>query len=166
MIRLLLLLYFITMGITYCYVETDILQNPTIQTTSNTTQTTENTTKPTPNTTKITTKPEWNSMGVFKLTAYCACDKCCGRWAEERPIGKNGKQVVYTASGAVAKEGKTVAVDPTVIPFGTKLKIDGKVYVAQDSGSAIKDNRIDIYIEDHNEALEHGVKEAEVFIKR
>ena len=158
MIRLLLLLYFLTMGITYCYVETDILQTTTTQPTENTTKHIQ--------TTKNTTKPEWNSMGLFKLTAYCACDKCCGRWAEDRPIGKNGKQVVYTASGAVAKEGKTVAVDPTVIPFGTKLKIDGKLYVAQDSGSAINGNRIDIYIEDHKEALRFGVQKAEVYVKR
>lgn len=87
-------------------------------------------------------------------TAYCACGKCCGKWAENRPDG-----IVYTASGTVAKAGRTIAVDPDVFPFGTVLEIDGVEYVAEDTGSAIKGYKIDIYFDNHDAALDFGVRE-------
>lgn len=106
------------------------------------------------------TAAEWTSLGEFKLTAYCPCSTCCGVWAENRPNG-----IVYTASGAVAEAGKTIAVDPDVIPYGTEVKIDGHTYIAEDTGGAIKGNKIDVYFDKHEEALKHGVKYAEVFVK-
>jgi 3D (Asp-Asp-Asp) domain-containing protein len=86
-------------------------------------------------------------MGEFKLTAYCPCRKCCGKWA-------NG----ITSTGVTAKAGRTIAVDPKVIPYGTKVVINGKVYVAEDCGGSIKGNRIDVYFNDHSDALDFGVK--------
>ena len=100
------------------------------------------------------------SLGNFKLTAYCSCSLCCGKWALNRPNG-----VVYGAIGEELKEGYSIAVDPNVIPYRTEVVIDGHTYKAQDCGGAIKGNRIDVYFEDHNDALEFGVKYAEVFIK-
>ena len=100
------------------------------------------------------------SLGEFKLTAYCPCEKCCGIWASNRP-----DDVVYGAIGEELKEGYSIAVDPTVIPYGTEVIINGKTYKAQDCGGAIKGNRIDVYINNHNDALEFGVKYAEVFVK-
>ena len=99
------------------------------------------------------------SLGEFRITYYCPCEICCGIWANNRPDG-----IVYTASGAVAEAGKTIAVDPDVIPYGTEVIIDGHTYTAEDSGSAIKDKKIDIYCDSHQAALELGVKYAEVFI--
>ena len=93
-------------------------------------------------------------LGEYKTTAYCACSKCCGEWADG-----------ITASGAPAVEGVTVAVDPDVIPFGTTLVIAGQEYKAQDSGSAIKGNVIDIYFKDHQEALNYGVQMHDIYIK-
>lgn len=109
-----------------------------------------------------TQKPEtaWTSLGEFKITAYCPCETCCGVWANNRPDG-----IVYTASGEKAEAGKTIAVDPDVIPYGTEVKIGGHTYIAQDTGGAIKDNRIDVYYDDHSAALKHGVKYAEVMVK-
>lgn len=100
------------------------------------------------------------SLGEFKLTAYCSCEICCGKWAYNRPNG-----IVYGAIGEELKEGYSIAVDPNVIPYRTEVIINGKTYKAQDCGGAIKGNRIDIYFEDHNDALEHGVQYAEVFVK-
>lgn len=100
------------------------------------------------------------SLGEFRITHYCACEICCGSWANNRPNG-----IVYTASGAVAEAGKTIAVDPDVIPYGTEVVIDNQTYIAQDCGSAIQDNRIDVYCDSHQEALQLGVKYAEVFLK-
>ena len=90
-------------------------------------------------------------------TAYCSCKSCCGIYAENRPNG-----VVYTASGAVAKANHTIAVDTSVIPFGTKVIINGNTYVAEDTGSAIKGNKIDIYFDNHSDALSWGKRTIEI----
>lgn len=110
--------------------------------------------KPTP---KVTTTPipetipqpstSSTSLGQFKITAYCSCSKCCGQWA-------GGK----TASGTTPTAGRTIATDPRVIPLGTKVIIDGHTYVAEDTGGAIKGQRIDIYFNSHSEALAWGVQ--------
>ena len=100
------------------------------------------------------------SLGIFKLTAYCPCEKCCGKWANNRPDG-----IIYGAIGEELKEGYSIAVDPNVIPYRTEVIIDGHTYKAQDCGGAIKGNRIDVYFDNHNDALEFGVQYAEVFIK-
>ena len=103
-------------------------------------------------------------LGNFKLTAYCSCGKCCGSWAADRPLDDNGNEIVYTASGAVAQAGRTIAVDPGVIPYGTQVSINGRAYVAEDCGGAINGNRIDVYFNTHDEALEFGVQYADVYI--
>lgn len=100
------------------------------------------------------------NLGEFKLTAYCSCEKCCGKWANNRPNG-----IVYGAIGEELKEGYSIAVDPDVIPYKTEVIINGRTYKAQDCGGAIKGNRIDVYFEDHNDALEFGVQYADVFVK-
>lgn len=87
------------------------------------------------------------ALGNFKITAYCNCSKCCGKWA-------GGP----TASGTTPTAGRTIAVDPRVIPLGSKVKIGGRTYVAEDTGGAIKGNRIDMYFGSHSEALRWGVQ--------
>ena len=108
----------------------------------------------------IESKPEYTSLGEFKITAYCSCKKCCEQYADNRPNGK-----VYGASGAELKPNYSIAVDPDVIPYGTKVYIDGREYIAQDTGGAIAGNRIDLYMSNHEEALEWGVQYCEVFVK-
>lgn len=93
-----------------------------------------------------------NYLGEYKLTAYCACAKCCG------------KSDGITATGTVATQGRTIAVDPRKIPYGTEVIINGHTYVAEDCGGAIKGNRIDIYFDSHSEALQFGVQYADVYI--
>lgn len=89
-------------------------------------------------------------LDQFSVTYYCPCKQCCGTYAVGRPK-INGKYVVGTASGNWAQEGVTVAVDPSVIPLGTKLYIEGiGVRVAQDTG--VKGKAIDVYFNDHNKA--------------
>lgn len=103
--------------------------------------------------------PSLISLGEFKLTAYCACEKCCGKAPGDPYYG-------ITAYGYQVTAGRTIAVDPDVIPIGSEVVINGHTYIAEDVGGAIKENRIDIYFNTHQEALEFGVQYAEVFINQ
>lgn len=83
--------------------------------------------------------------GIYKVTAYCACSKCCG-W-----------NTGITASGAMATANHTIAA-PSTFSFGTKVVINGQTYTVEDRGGAIQGNRIDIYMNSHSEALAWGVR--------
>ena len=91
-------------------------------------------------------EPQTVNLGEFKITAYCPCVKCCG------------KSDGITSTGVTAQANRTIAVDPKVIPYGTTVMIDGKEYIAEDCGGAIKGKRIDVYFDTHQEALQWGVK--------
>lgn len=61
--------------------------------------------------------------------------------------------------------GRTIAVDPKIVPYGTSVEIEGVgVRVAEDCGGAIKGNRIDLLFETHEEALRFGRQTREVTI--
>ena len=94
------------------------------------------------------------SLGNFVITAYCTCRVCCGVYS-----GGN-----RTASGTVPTSNRTIAVDTSVIPFGTKVVINGQVYVAEDRGGAIKGKRIDMFFMTHKEALRWGRRSMEVYL--
>lgn len=95
-------------------------------------------------------EPEY--IGTFTVTHYCPCYACCG------------KTDGITFTGTQATEGRTVAVDPDVIPLGSTVVIDGEEYIAEDIGGAIKGLRIDKYMDNHQEALNAGIVQAEVWI--
>ena len=95
--------------------------------------------------TKVSSDKSAGKTKIYKITAYCSCAKCCGK--------SNG----ITASGKRAKAGRTIAA-PRGFRFGTKLSINGKTYIVEDRGGAIKGNRIDLYVNSHSEALRWGVK--------
>lgn len=108
---------------------------------------------------ELATEPEPINLGEFKLTAYCSCAKCCGKYAENRG------DVVTGSIGKPLTAGYSIAVDPKVIPYGSIVIINGKEYEAMDCGGAIKKNRIDVYFNTHDEALEFGVQYATVYLK-
>lgn len=98
-------------------------------------------------------KPEyhegaWQNIGACRITHYCACEKCCG------------KSTGVTASGKLAAMGRTVAVDPGVIPLGSEVLINGVCYIAEDVG--VRGKAIDIYIDSHSQALAMGTYKTEV----
>ncbi len=93
-------------------------------------------------------------LGDYTCTAYCGCSKCCGH--------NHG----ITKSGTVAKANRTIAVDTKHIPLGTKVCINGKWYVAEDTGKSIKGKRIDIFFDSHEEALQFGKQTHSVVIER
>jgi 3D (Asp-Asp-Asp) domain-containing protein len=94
------------------------------------------------------TKPK-KTMTVV-ATAYCSCVSCCG------------KSDGITASGVKARANHTIAVDRSVIPLGTHILYNGTEYVAEDTGGAIKGNRIDIYFDNHSDALNWGRRTIEI----
>lgn len=99
---------------------------------------------------------------TVKVTAYCSCVKCCGVWSKDHPSRQGTDYEQHTTSGTIPVAGRTVAVDPDIIPLGSKILIDGHEYIAEDTGSGVKGNHIDIYFDSHEEALEWGVKTLEV----
>ena len=96
------------------------------------------------------------SLGKFVITAYCTCRVCCGVYS-----GGN-----RTASGTVPTSNRTIAVDTSVIPFNTRVVINGQVYVAEDRGGAIKGKRIDMFFMTHKEALRWGRRTMEVYLAK
>lgn len=101
-------------------------------------------------------------LGEFRITHYCACKKCCGKEESDPWYG-------ITATGTVATEGRTIAVDPDVIPYGSRVSVfydDGRIveYIAEDCGGAIDGLEVDVFIADHERARELGVKSGSVYL--
>ena len=89
--------------------------------------------------------PEKNFTEIeATLTAYCPCEKCSEGYGRS------------TATGKIAEANHTAAVDPKVIPYGTKIEIDGITYVAEDCGGAVKGYTIDIFFDTHEETEKFG----------
>lgn len=83
-------------------------------------------------------------VGLFAISYYCP-NACCGSGTG------------LTKLGTQARPQKTIAVDPSVIPLGSEIEINGAMYVAEDTGSAIKGNKIDICVATHDEAVKLGI---------
>jgi len=109
-------------------------------------------------------EPTLSYIGLFKATAYCPCVKCCGIWSKEHP-SRGQDFIQLTASGTAPEEGRTIAADWSVIPKDSRIVIDGQSYVVEDTGTAIKGNRIDIFYENHEAALEWGIRDVEVYME-
>lgn len=98
-------------------------------------------------------------LGEFTLTAYCPGRCCCGKWASG-----------YTATGTLATEGRTIAVDPKVIPYGSRVLLiwpDGTQhsYIAEDCGGGVNGNHIDAFFNGHQAARAFGVQSAMAYLE-
>ena len=111
-----------------------------------------------PNENKTVELPKDAGNNKYVITAYCACYDCCNKRPTDKGYG-------ITASGVKAQQGITVAADTKVLPFGTKIYIEGVgERIVQDTGSAIKGKKIDLYFENHQEAWNFGRQTKEVTI--
>jgi 3D (Asp-Asp-Asp) domain-containing protein len=92
------------------------------------------------------------------VTAYSPYEESTGK----SPNDPNFKK---TASGTIATQGRTIAMDKN-IPFGTLVKIEGfdGVFIVEDRGSRIKGNRVDVYFENVKDAVEFGKQKRKIFI--
>jgi 3D (Asp-Asp-Asp) domain-containing protein len=94
-------------------------------------------------------------LGDFKLTHYC-CE-------EYEHICGTGSGI--TATGTKVTEGRTIAVDPSVIPYGTKVYIEGYGWrTAEDCGGGVKNKQIDIAVSTHDKAWDMGTRNGGVWI--
>lgn len=94
----------------------------------------------------------------FNTSAYCSCAKCCGK--------TNG----VTSSGAKASSWCTLAAGKSY-PVGTiiyipyfKDKPNGGWFIVQDRGGAISNNKLDVYMGTHTQALQFGRKNLECYV--
>ena len=100
-----------------------------------------------------TVKSNATALGSYKLTFYCPCATC------------NGVAGAKTASGTTPAEGRTIAVDSSIIPLGSRVYIEGYgMFIAEDTGGAIKDNKLDIFVSSHDRAYDLGVQYANVYL--
>jgi 3D (Asp-Asp-Asp) domain-containing protein len=90
-------------------------------------------------------------LGRFKLTAYSG-----PQLGQAEPI---------TATGTAARAGRTVAVDPEVIPLGSKIYIEGLgERIAEDIGGGVKGHHIDVYLGTLPQARHFGVQRGTVSV--
>ena len=94
------------------------------------------------------------NMGEFKITYYCSCEECSDCWGTE------------TSTGHQCEEGRTVAVDPDVIDYGSRILIGDNEYVAEDCGGAVEGDHIDIYVDDHETVEELGIRYKKIWVIR
>ena len=109
-------------------------------------------------------EPTMESLGEYRITAYCPCEICCGEWANKRTNG-----IVVGAYGVELEPGVSIAAP---FPAGTKLYIDGiGEYTVQDKLATwvvekYDSKVIDIYFESHEDAKAFGLQHKEVFIMK
>ena len=95
-------------------------------------------------------------LGKFRITHYCSCPICCGQWS-------TGAATVVGASGMALTPGQSIAVNPAQIPYGSKVMINGQIYIAADTG--VGSNCIDIYTgTNHAVASAGGMYYADVYL--
>ena len=94
-------------------------------------------------------------LGNFRLTFYTP-----------KELGAKSPSQLRTATGTIPQEGRTIATDPRVIPKNSIVYIEGwGYYIAEDTGSAIKNKKIDIFMEDYATAIKLGNnQQARVYI--
>ena len=107
---------------------------------------------------QISKKPDtWKSV-TMNVSAYCPCKKCCGDFADG-----------HTANGYKIKENDRFVAAPKNYYFGTEMIVpgynNGKVVVVRDRGGAIKGNKLDVYFDTHQEALNFGRQKISVKVR-
>jgi len=100
---------------------------------------------------------EWETVRM-RVTAYCACEKCCGEYADG-----------ITACGHEIVPGDAFAAADRKYSFGTEMFVPGynkgKPIKVLDRGGAIRGDRLDVFFHTHEEALQWGVKYIDVKVR-
>lgn len=95
----------------------------------------------------------YDDLGLYTISHYCDCPICTGTAKGSR-----------TASGVKPKDGRTIACDGKILKMGDVVYIETiGLRICEDRGGAIKDNRIDLFISDHEKAKKLGIKKVKVY---
>jgi len=104
------------------------------------------------------TKSQKVYAGEFEITYYTAGHESTGKNPGDEAYG-------ITKSGTTVQEGQTIAADWDVLPSGTKVFIEGIGFrIVEDTGGAIKQNKIDVYVEDVEVAIKLGRHASKVYV--
>jgi len=103
-------------------------------------------------------RSQWQTVRM-RVTAYCACRRCCGKFADG-----------ITASGHKIRRGDTFAAADKRYSFGTEMVVagynKGKPIKVLDRGGAIRGNKLDVFFPTHRKARKWGVKYIDVKVRR
>ncbi|MHC4087671.1 MAG: 3D domain-containing protein [Planctomycetota bacterium] len=103
-------------------------------------------------------RSQWQTIRM-RVTAYCACRRCCGKFADG-----------ITASGHKIRRGDTFAAADKRYSFGTEMVVagynNGKPIKVLDRGGAIRGNKLDVFFPTHKKARKWGVKYIDVKVRR
>lgn len=94
----------------------------------------------------------------FNTSAYCSCAKCCGKSTGITSSGKKASSWYTLAAGKGYPIGTII-----YIPY-FKDKPNGGWFVVQDRGGAISNNRLDVFMGTHNQALQFGRRTLECYV--
>ncbi len=103
-------------------------------------------------------RSQWQTVRM-RVTAYCACRRCCGKFADG-----------ITASGHKIRRGDTFAAADRRYSFGTEMIVagynNGKPIKVLDRGGAIRGNKLDVFFNSHRKARKWGVKYIDVKVRQ
>lgn len=95
----------------------------------------------------------------MRVTAYCPCSECCGQYADG-----------MTACGHKIRPGDAFVAADKQYSFGAEMVVPGynnnQPVKVLDRGGAIKGDRLDVFFDSHQQALEWGVKYLDVRVRR
>lgn len=101
---------------------------------------------------------KWETVQM-RVTAYCACEKCCGEYADG-----------ITACGHKIQQGDAFAAADRRYSFGTEMVVagynNGEPIKVLDRGGAIRGDRLDVFFHTHEAALQWGVKYVDVKVRQ
>lgn len=121
---------------------------------------------------KVSSNTKWVKVKVNGKTGYVHTNRVkvtSGKLEQRVSLGKF-KLTFYggdstTASGKTPRINHTIAVDPRVIPLGSKVYISGwGTYYAEDTGGAIKGKILDVFVRSEAEANRIGIRYANVYV--
>ncbi len=107
---------------------------------------------------------EWITIKM-DVSAYCPCEICCEQWAGI-PVSSGKRK---TAGGHTIHVGDKFVAAPRNYPFGTEMVIEGysggQVVKVKDVGGAIEGNKLDLYFDTHQEAINWGRRDVDVKVR-
>ena len=90
------------------------------------------------------------NLGRYYITAYCNCSRCCTYPDQATASG------IYPHYSEDKYTPTTCAIDPRLHSFNSLFLIDDKLYIAEDTGSAVKNKHIDLYFDNHSLVSSYG----------